>query len=151
MASSYTLIGNAPTIQVLAPTVSQDVELATIQTSPTGIVATIAVSEKSFVKNMASETLTALANNIETIIGQGKAIGGTGTSSLDESGLTQYYVTFTVAYDAPGAPPGAVTTDVDVPVNLLSVDDPEINQTLLAEAEALVNNAYDHLVALSKG
>ena len=151
MASSYTLIGNAPTIQVLAPTVSQDVELATIQTKPTGVIATTAVSETSFSLNHAAETLTALANNIETIIKQGKAVGGTGTSELDASGLTQYYVTFTVVYNPPGAPIGAVTTEVDVPVNLLSVDDPEINQTLLAEAEALVNNAYNSLVALAKG
>lgn len=130
---------------------SQDVQLATIQTTKSGVIATIAVSNTSFQSDGAAATLTALADNIETIIGQGKATGGTGTSELDANGLTVYYVTFTVAYNPPGAPTGTVTTEVDVPVNLISIDDPEINATLLAEAEALVNNAYNSLVALSQG
>lgn len=149
--ASYTLIGNAPTIQVFSPTVSEDVQLATIQTNPTGVIATTPVSQASFSANSAAETLTALADNIETIIGQGKATGGTGTSELDANGLTEYYVTFTVSYNPAGAPAGAVTTEVDVPVNLLSVDDPEISRTLLAEAEALIDNAYNSLVALAGG
>lgn len=149
--AGYTLIGNAPTIQVFSPTVSADVQLATIQTSPSGSIATMPVSETSFQANQAAETLTALADNIETIIGQGKATGATGSSELLPSGLTQYYVTFTVAYNPPGAPPGAVTTEVDVPVGLLSVDDPAIERTLLTEAEALIDAAYNSLVALSKG
>lgn len=151
MATSYTLIGNAPTIQVFSPTVSQDVELATIQTKPTGVIATMPVSEISFATNQASETLTALASNIEAIIKQGKAVGGTGTSELDANGLTQFYVTFTVAYNPPGAPVGTVTAEVDVPVGLLGVDDPAIESTLLSQAEAMVNKAYNSLVALSKG
>ena len=115
--ASYTLIGNNAIVQVLSPTVSEDMQAATIQTIPTGIIATALVSQKSFTDDKAAESLTAFADNIETIIGQGKAVGGSGTSSLDASGLQAYFVTFTVGYDPPGAPTGTVTTDVDVPVN----------------------------------
>lgn len=105
----------------------------------------------SFDADSAAATLTALADNIETIMSQGKAIGGYDTSNLDANGLTEYFVTFTVAYNPPGAQTGQITVDVDVPVNLLSIDDPEINATLLAEAEALIDKGYNGLVALSKG
>ena len=149
--STYTLVGSVSTIQVLSPTSTQEAVLATIQTTTSGVIASIPVSQVSFDANQAAETLTALADNIETIIGQGKAVGGVGTSDLQPSGLTVYYVTFTVGYDPPGAPPGQVTVDVDVPVNLLSIDDPEINQTLLTEAEAMINKAYNSLVAMSEG
>jgi hypothetical protein len=149
--AGYTLIGSDSVVQVLSPTVTQDSVVATIQTSPTGVVATTVVSQAAFDNNSAAEELTALADNIEELIAQGKATGGSGTSSLDSSGLTVYYVTFTVGYNPPNAPTGTVTVDVDVPVNLLTVSDPEINTTLLAEAEKLIDNAYNSLVALSGG
>lgn len=149
--ASYTLIGNNSIVQVLSPTVSEDMEAATIQTIPTGIIATALVSQTSFKNNQAAESLTAFADNIETIIGQGKAVGGSGTSDLEVSGLQAYFVTFTVGYNPPGAPTGTVTTDVDVPVNILLVDDPALNETLLGEAEAMIDKAYNSLVAMSQG
>lgn len=149
--ASYTLIGSTSTTQVLSTTGSQEAVLATILTVPSNVTATIAVSRTSFDANQAAETLTALADNINNLMNGGHAIGGYGTSDLDNSGLTEYFVTFTVGYNPAGAPPGQVTVDVDVPVNLLSVDDPEINATLLAEAEALINDAYSHLVNMANG
>jgi len=148
---SYVLIGSSSVVQVLSTTVAQQSVVATIQTIPSNVVAATAVSQTSFDANAAAETLTALADNIEAIIAQGKAIGGTGTSDLDASGLTVYYVTFTVGYNPPNAPTGTVTVDVDVPVNLLNVDDPTISRTLVTQAEATINKAYNSLVALSKG
>jgi len=149
--ASYTLIGSDSVVQVLSPTVSQDSVYCTISTLPTGVIASTVVSQASFDANDAAETLTALANNIEEIIAQGKATGGSGTSSLDSSGLTEYFVTFTVGYDPPNAPVGTVTVDVDVPINLLSVSDPAINQTLIAEAEQMIDTAYQGLVSLAGG
>lgn len=149
--ATYTLIGSASTVQVLSPTLSQDAVLATIQTVKTGVIATMAVSQVAFNNNGAAEELTALADSIDTIIGQGKAVGGTGTSSLDSNGLQQYFVTFTVAYNPPGAPSGQVTVDADVPVTLMSQSDAAIGETLLNEAEAIVNNSYQNLVNMSQG
>lgn len=149
--ASYTLVGSTSTVQVLSTTGAQDAVVASIQTIPSGAVVSTAVSRVSFDANQAAETLTALADNIENLLNGGHATGATGTSDLDSNGLTEYFVTFTVAYNPPGAPPGQVTVDVDVPVNLLSVSDPEINSTLIQEAEKLINDAYTHLVNMSKG
>lgn len=125
--------------------------MATIQTIPSGVIAYKPVSRTSFDANQAAEQLTGFADAIEAVMSQGKAVGGVGTSNLDSNGLTEYFVTFTVGYNPPGAPTGQVTVDVDVPVGLLDLEDAEIGQTLLGEAEALVNQAYTNLVNMSKG
>lgn len=149
--AGYTLIGSDSIVQVLTPTVTQDSVAATIQTSPTGVIATTLVSKVAFDNNSAAEELTAFADNIEQIIAGGEAVGGTGTSSLNASGLQVYYVTFTVAYNPPGAPAGAVTVDVDVPVGLLTQSDPTIERTVLAEAEAIIAKAYNSLKSMASG
>jgi hypothetical protein len=149
--AGYTLIGSASIVQVLSPTVSEDMVAATILTKPTGVVATALVSQVAFDNNSAAEELSAVANNIETIIAQGKAVSGTSSQTLNASGLLDYFVTFTVAYNPPGAPAGAVTVDVDVPVNLISVSDPAINKVLLPQAEAIVDKAYQSLVSMAGG
>lgn len=149
--ASYTLVGSTSTIQVLGPTSSQDAVVATISTIPSGINASKPVSRVAFDANQAAEALTAFAEAIEAVMSQGKAVGGVGTSDLDNSGLTEYFVTFTVGYDPPGAPPGQVTVDVDVPVGLLDLEDGTIGITLLDEAEAKIDAAYSSLVSMSKG
>lgn len=149
--ASYTLVASTSTVQVLSTTGAQDAIVATIQTIPSGVVATIAVSRVSFDTNGAAETLTALADNIEELLNSSHAIGGTGTSDLDNNGLTEYFVTFTVGYNPTPAVAGNVTVDVDVPVNLLSVSDPEINSTLLDEARTMIESGYTNLVNMSKG
>lgn len=149
--AAYILVGSNSIVQVLTPTVSEDMVSCTIQTNPTGIVATTLVSQIAFDSNQAAPELTTFADNIEAVIGQGKAVGGSGSQSLDPSGLLAYFVTFTVGYDPPGAPTGTVTVDVDVPVGLLGSGDALIGQTLLGEAEKLVDDAYASLVAMSKG
>lgn len=149
--ASYALKYSTSTIQVTGPTTSQEAVVATIQTSPSAVIASIAVSRVSFDDNGAAETLTALADNIEAIMAQGKAISGVGTSDLDDSGLTEYFVTFTVSYTPTGSQPGDITVDVDVPVNLLSVSDPAINEPLLAEAEKMIDDAYNSLVSMAGG
>ena len=147
--AGYILIGSASIVQVLSPKVTQDTVVCTIKTVPTGIIATLPVSQVSFNSNGAAEQLTQFADNIEEIIAGGKAVGGSGTSSLDASGLTEYFVTFEVGYNPPGAPTGTVTVDVDVPVGLLIEQDALIGRTLFAEATALIDKAYKNLVALA--
>lgn len=149
--ASYVLKGSTSTVQVLSPTSSQEAVVATIETIPSGVIAYKAVSRVSFDTDMAAEQLTGFAEAIEAVMSQGKAVSGVGTSDLDSSGLTQYFVTFTVGYNPPGAPPGQVTVDVDVPVGLLDLEDAQIGQTLLSEAEDLIDKAYQNLVSLSKG
>ncbi len=143
--ASYSLLASQSTVQVLSATVINDVVYCTIQTSPTGVIASIAVSETAFNNNAAAEELGALANGIETIIGRGNVTGGTGVQTIDGSGLLQDQIAFTVQYVPPGTTSTSITADALVPVGLLSIDDPEIENTLLNEAEAIVNGVYNNL------
>lgn len=149
--ASYTLIGNVSTTQVLTPTVSQDAEIATIQTIPSNVVATIVVSEIAFSEGQAGPELTTFADNIEELLGSSHATGATGTSTLDDNGLTQYFVTFTVTYNPTPAAAGNVTADVDVPVTLLNVEDAALGATLVDEARTMIEAAYTNLVKMSEG
>lgn len=149
--ANYILIGSTSIVQVLSATVIADVVAATIQTLPTGIRAQTLVPQDAFDQGAAGPLLSTFAGNIEAIIAQGKATGGSGTSSLDASGLQQYAVTFTVTYNPPGAPIGSVTADVDVPVGLLSDSDPATGPASFAQAVALVDATYSNLVALAGG
>lgn len=148
---SYILIGSADIVQVLSPQVKAETVVASIQTVPTGIIAAFPVDKTAFDDGTASTFLTDFADSIEAIIAGGKAVGGSGTSELGASRLQDYFVTFEVAYNPPGAPPGNVTTDVDVPVGLLSQLETFGGQTQIGQAEALIDAAYNSLVALSGG
>lgn len=149
--ASYLLVGSDSIVQVLSPTVSEDMQAATIQTIPTGIIATTLLAKADFDAGTAGPLLTDFADAIEVVVSQGKAVGGSGTTSLDASGLQQFFVTFEVAYNPPSAPSGTVTADVDVPVGLLSMEEVPEQGSLVGEAEALVNKAYNNLVKLSEG
>lgn len=147
MATSYDLIGSRPLVQVLSATAVIPVQVCTIRTKPSGVIADLWVSETSFKADGAAEQLAAFADNIETIIGQGKAVGGTGTTTLDNNGLQAVFVTFTVAYVPPAGDTASITTDVDVPVGLLSSDDPAISRTFMQQAEAMIDDAWNNLAS----
>lgn len=150
-AASYILFSATPIVQVLSPQVKQDVVVATVQTIPSGIIAATIVSQADFDNQVAGPALTGFANSIEAVIAGGKAVGGTGTTSLDDNGLQQYFVTFEVVYNPPGAPTGTVTADVDVPISLLGGTTGTSFQPHTSSAGEMIDAAYANLVALSQG
>lgn len=149
--AGYSLIGSYSTVQVLSPQLVNDVVYCTIQTTPTGVIASIPIAGRTFDQGLMGPELTTFADNIETIVGRGHIIGGTGSQTIDGNGLLQDFVTFTVEYVPPGSTPTSITAQVDVPIGLLSVSDVTISETLLAEAEALVTAAYDSLQSAASG
>jgi len=149
--ASYQLLASESTVQVLSPTVTQDVVYCTIQTSPTNVIASIPVSTAAFTNNMAAQELTAFANNIETLVGRGHVIGASGVQTIDSSGLLQDQVVFTVAYVPTGSSSSSITADAVVPATMLTIDDPSIDQVLLDEAEAIITGVYDNLKSAAGG
>lgn len=156
--ASYSLLASVSTVQVLSPTIVNDVVYCTIQTQPSNVVASIPISQAaagsaagSSVVNLQPPILVAFADNIETIIGRGNIIAGTGVQTIDPNGLLQDFVSFTVQYVPPNTNTTAITAEALVPVGLLSSDDSAINQTLLAEAEKIVTDTYDALKAAATG
>lgn len=148
----FSLIASETTVRVLGPTVVIPTEYVTIQTIPSGVIASLPVSKSEFDGGFAGPLLTDYANNIELLMRQPHVIAATGSQTLDANGLLEDNVVFTVEYVPAGANVTAVTTEAVVPSGLLSEGgDPSIERVLIAEAEAIITAAYDNLVKLAAG
>lgn len=149
--ASYSVLTSESTIQVLSPTVVVDAYTATVQTDPTGIVATLTFPNTFFESATAGDLLQAFATNIEAFVSGGKVSGAIGGQVLDANGLLQDTVDFTVSYTPPNSPTGPLTAQVEVPSNdLVGIVGPTTYGNL-AEAEYLINTAYNNLILLSGG
>jgi hypothetical protein len=149
--AAYTLLASSSTVQVLSPTVVNDVVYCTLETSPSSVIASIPVSQVAFDTNGAAEELTAFANNIEQLMKMPHVIAASGTQTLDAKGLLADQVAFVVEYVPTGVTDSNVTADAYVQVNLISVSDPAINKVLIAEAEAIINKTHASLKSLAGG
>ena len=150
--ASYTLIATETTVQVLSPTVVMDVVYATIQTSPSGVIASLPVAKIDFDAGTAGPILASYANDIEVLMNYPHVIGGQGTQTIDATGLIQDNVAFVVQYVPTSGTGTAITAEAVVPSGLLSEGgDPAIESILLGEARAIINGVYDNLVSLAGG
>jgi len=150
--ASYALLASIQTVQVLSANVVNDVMYCTIQTSPSGVIASLPVSLTAFAQNQAAEQLTSFADDIETMMTQPGVIAGTGEQTIDASGLLADNVTFTVQYVPAGSAPTSITAEAVVPVGLLSEGgDPTIERTLIAQAEAIIAGVYANLQSAAGG
>ena len=148
---AYTLLASTSTVQVISSTIVNNVVYCTIETSPSNVIASIPVSQASFNNNQSAQELTALADNIETLIGRGHITGGQGVQTLDSNGLLVDQISFTVEYIPSGATSSNITAEALVPVNLLSIDDPAIDRVLLDEAETIITKVYNNLANAASG
>jgi hypothetical protein len=150
--AGYALKGSYPTVQVLGPTLVRDVVYCTIQTSTSGVIASLPVSKAAFDNSQAAPLLTDFANNIELMMRQPGVVAGRGEQTLDDNGLLVDNVTFTVEYVPAGSSSSQITNDAEVPVGLLSEGgDPQIEQVVLPQAEAIIAQAYASLKAAAGG
>lgn len=149
--AAYSLLASQSTVQVLSPTVVNDVVYCTIQTIPSSAIVSMPVSKVAFDNNGAAEELTALADSVEQLLANTAAIAASGTQTIDASGLLQDQVVFTVQYVPPGATTSNVTADATVGVGMLSQSDPAFAGATIAEAEAIITGVYDNLQSAAGG
>ena len=149
--AGYSLLASESTVQVFSPTVVEDVVYCTIQTQPSGVIASMPISKAAFDTDATPPVLTAFADNIETIMGRGHVIGGTGSQTIDANGLLQDRISFVVQYMPTPTSSSAITAEALVPVGLLGQSDPAIERTLLSEAEAIIDKVYANLQAAAGG
>lgn len=148
MAANYNVIASESSIQVLSPTLTQPIVQTTIQTVPHGVIASLALDQADFDAGTAGAILEPFAANIETIMSQGVAIAAQGSQSLDPNGLLADGVDFTVEYRNPAIPGSSLTVVVTVPVGLLTATEQFGGHGGLADAEALIDAAYNKLAAM---
>lgn len=149
--SNYALEASYATVQVLSPTLVNDVVYCTIQTNPSNVVASLPVSQAAFNDNQAVSALTNFAEAIEQVMGIDYVIAGAGTQQIDENGLLADYVTFTIGYPHTAAVGSAITAQADVPVGLLDFSDAEIGRVLLQEVETITLRVYNNLKSAAGG
>lgn len=149
--ASYALIGSYSTVQVLSPTIVNDVEYCTIRTQPHGVIASKTVERSVFDAGQAGPELTNFADAIEQIMSSNKAVvSAVGAQQLAPSGLLDDVVIFTVAY--PDAVTGSgVTAEAVVPVGYLDFTDGQIGEASLANVDAILNAAYQNLKNAASG
>lgn len=151
MATNYDIKATIPTIQVLSPTLVQQVMDCTLQSIPSGVIFDYWVDRAVWDAGDAPPLLEMVAGNVEHILSATAAISGVGSQQLDKNGLLDQFVTFTVAATAPGGTPDALTTDVDVPMHDLDQETFAGENFGLTAAEALITAAYNLLVAAAAG
>jgi len=149
--AGYTILGSYTTVQVISSTTVQDVQYFTIQTTPSGVVASIPVLEEEFLVVGAGPELQAFAEAIETIMAEANVIAGVGNQIIDDNGLLADYVTFTVQYVGTNTAPSGVTATADVPVTLLNFSEEPRDQLNVPRVQAVIDASYNALKKSAAG
>lgn len=149
--AGYAPIASESTVQVLSPTVSNPVEYVTIQTTPSGVIASMPIQKDVFDAGGGGTDLGIFADAIEQIMALDHVVAAAGVQTLDAHGLLADNVSFTVEYVPPGSSGTSITTDVPIRVAELNFADSEIGRTLLANVEAKLDKAYGNLQAMAGG
>lgn len=149
--ASYSIEGSYSTVQVISPSLTQPIQYTTIQTSPSNVIASMAIDKAEFDGGTAGPLLQAFTDAIEEIMQRPEVIAAVGSQQVDPNGLLADYVTFTVQYTGAGAAKSGVTNEADVPVGMLNFTDGAIGGLLLKEVDAILQAAYDALVSAAGG
>jgi len=138
-------------VQVVSPTLVNNVVYCTIQTQPSGVIASMPVQQKLFDQGAAGTPLTNFAQAIEQIMARPDVTAAVGSQSIDASGLLVDSVVFTVEYIDPVHAPNGATATAPVGVGRLDFSDALIGQTLLAGVNATLDVVYANLKAAAGG
>jgi len=149
--AAYALLSTYSTVQVLSPQLTRPVVQCTISTSPSGVIASMAIDQGVFDAGATSPELEAFANAIEQIMARTEVVAAVGGQSIDANGLISDNVVFTVSYPAGAAPSGAVTAEAVVPVASLNFEDGLIGSTLLENVLATIDGVYSNLQNAATG
>jgi hypothetical protein len=151
VATNYDLYPTSSTIQVLSPTLVQPVVDCPLRTKPSGVFFDYWLDQATFDAGEGPVILEAVCAGVEHIMASQPVIAGVGAQQLDANGLLEQFITFTVAYQVPGSTTGPLTVEVDVPVGDFGQDAIAGTNFGLADAENIIQTAYQKLVALAGG
>ena len=147
----YSLLSSYATVQVLSPTVVNDILYCTIQTHPSGVIASMPIPIIATNTFSGNPELTAFGNAIEQIMADDRVVAATGAQTLEPNGLLRDNVIFTVQYVPPGSTGTSITAEAVVPVASLNFEDELIGRTLLEHVEGIIDGVYNDLVASASG
>lgn len=151
MAATYELLASESTVQVQSPTVVVPVVYCTIRTVPSGVVCARPVDEQEFFAETVATRLDLFAQAVEEIMALDYVIAGTGSQTLDPSGLLVDNVVFTVQYVPPGTTGTEITADATVPATMLNDPRATTSGGGITAAKAIVQDAYMALQSAAGG
>jgi|SRR5215471_14936276 len=99
MADSFYPVTSYRSVQVTSGTQTEDVEVVTAATIPTGIRFTWAVPLAVWQADSGIPTLDSIADYLEGLVTDHHVIGGTDSQDFDASNLLSDFVDLTIAYD----------------------------------------------------
>lgn len=149
--ASYSIVGSYSTVRVITPTLTLPIQYTTVQTQPSGVIASMPLDAADFAAGTSGPLLQAFADAIEEIMQRTEVIAGIGSQTIDPNGLLADYVVFTVQYSGTGAAASGVTAEADVPVGILNFTDGAIGSLLLQEVDAIIQAVYDALQSAAAG
>lgn len=149
--AAYTLIASSSTVQVISPTVVNDVLYCTIETNVSHVIASYPIPQGTFESVNSAEALTFFARGIEEIMALDYVIAGTGSQTLDANGLLVDNVVFTVQYVQPGTTGTTVTAEAVCPVATLTGSSVSPGKPDVSAAKAIVDATLADLQKLAGG
>jgi hypothetical protein len=149
VASNYYLQGSRRDVMVLSPTQVVPVQYGEAFTIPSHVYFEYPVPLAVWNDDEGATFFGTIATQIEDLIAQGLAVGGSYVQELDLSGLLVDVMDFIVAYTPANGVQGAFTTTVRIPLNTLAAAiDPFFGQ-LAGSAGPLLQAALAKLQAMA--
>jgi hypothetical protein len=118
----YQLLDHQTVVQVYGVNLTELSEFCQFQSAPSGSVLLRTVPQSSFSATKEIDLLNSLSDAVESILSEGIAIAAAGTQKIDDAGLIQDAVTFTVEYVPTYPIPGSITSELQIPVNVITID-----------------------------
>lgn len=138
-----------PTVQVYSPTLAEEAEICTFTSAPSGSTLIRTVAQTDFAADKGKALLDSLSDAVESILQEGIATSAVGSQGVDDSGLIYDAVTFTVEYVPTRTVVGRVLGDVQIPVNVLTLDTQFGSVAGVVTAPELILDEYNRLKALA--
>lgn len=145
MAGSFVVVSQAREIQVLSPTVTIPVQKVGISTIPHGVTVEFPIPVELWPDAGGRDLLESLASEIETLISDGRMVGGQYVQDYDDNGLLVDYLDATVRWEDPNHIRPPQETTVLIPLGLLLGSTDPWFQRLPGSAEALLSAARTNL------
>lgn len=153
----YQLIASESTVQVLSPTVVNDVLYCTVESTQSGVIASTPIPADANTAVLQFAALLPFVSAIDEVMNHGHVIAGVGRQSIDDNGLIQDNVAFTVQYIPQGWTTSNITAEVLIPntvllnTRLVNILGGQIPVPDLTEAFAMIDAAYQSLAGGASG
>lgn len=141
----YALLASYTTVQVVSPTLVNDVLYCTVSTLPSGVIASLPVPQGEFESVLTSVVLEGYALAIEEVMKLPSVTAGSGIQTIDTSGLLADAVSFTVQYVQSGTSGTSVTAQAVVPVTELQGVETSPGVIDITAAKAIIDGVYASL------